>query len=99
MFARPSVLVEIRDLAAADPPADAWLADCLGLTPAEAKFAGLLLAGLDRGAIARRLGNSGNTVRVHFARLMAKTDTHRQAELVNLLGRVAALRRPAPGLQ
>jgi DNA-binding CsgD family transcriptional regulator len=90
------VLVEIRDLAAADPPAEAWLADCLDLTPAEARVAVLLFAGLDRRAIARRLGIADNTVRVHLVRLMSKTETHRQAELVQLLGQVAALQRSAP---
>jgi len=96
LFGRPSVLLEIRDLAANEPAADAWLAECLSLTPAESHVAGLLLTGLDRDAIATRLGIAGNTVRVHIARLMAKTDTHRQAELVHLLERVAAMRRNPP---
>jgi DNA-binding CsgD family transcriptional regulator len=92
LFRRPSVLVEVRDLAA-ETPDSAWLAGCFGLTPAEARVASLLLSGLDRAAIARELGIAGNTVRVHLARLMNKTETHRQTELVQLLGRVAALRR------
>lgn len=96
LFGRPSVLLEIRDLAANEPAADAWLAECLSLTPAESHVAGLLLTGHDRDAIATRLGITGNTVRVHVARLMAKTDTHRQAELVHLLERVAAMRRVPP---
>lgn len=95
LFCRPSVLVEIRDLAAPDLPAEGWLAQCLELTGAEARVAGLLLSGLDRAAIAEHLGVAGNTVRTHLARLMSKTDTHRQSELVQLLGRVAALSRPA----
>jgi DNA-binding CsgD family transcriptional regulator/PAS domain-containing protein len=94
VFGRPSVLVEIRDLARPDPPADAWLAECLDLTPTEARVAGLLLAGHDRAAIAERLSIAGNTARVHIARLMHKTETHRQTELVQLLARVASLRRP-----
>jgi hypothetical protein len=36
-------------------------------------------------------GTSGNTARVHLARLMSKTKTHRQAELVILPGGVASL--------
>ena len=96
LFGRPSVLLEIRDLTADEPAADAWLAECLSLTPAESHVAGLLLAGHDRDAIATRLGIAGNTVRVHIARLMGKTDTHRQAELVHLLERVAAMRRVPP---
>jgi DNA-binding CsgD family transcriptional regulator len=94
VFGRPSVLVEIRDLARPDPPADAWLAECLDLTQAEARIASLLLAGHDRAAIAVRLGIASNTARVHIARLLHKTETHRQVELVQLLGRVASLQRP-----
>ena len=93
LFGRPSVLLEIRDLSADEPAAGAWLAECLSLTPAESHIAALLLGGLDRDAIATRLGISANTVRVHIGHLMSKTDTHRQAELVHLLERVSAMRR------
>lgn len=99
LFGRPSVLVEIRDLTADEVPMEGWLAECLNLTSAEARVAGLLMTGLDRGSIASRLGIAGNTVRVHIARLMGKTGTHRQSELMQLLGRVAALKRSPPTLQ
>jgi DNA-binding CsgD family transcriptional regulator len=33
-----------------------------------------------------------NTVRVHLARIMAKTDTNKQTELVRLLERVSGFR-------
>ncbi len=94
LFGHPAVLVEIRDLAATDPAPEGLLARCFALTATEARVAGLLLEGLDRQEIAARLGIAGNTARTHIARLMGKTDTHRQAELVQLLGRAAALHRP-----
>lgn len=93
LFGRPSVLVEIRDLASAGPVVDAWLAECLDLTAAEARVAGLLLAGHDTFAIASRLGISRGTVRRYLEQLTGKTGTHRQAELVRLLGQLAAMYR------
>jgi DNA-binding CsgD family transcriptional regulator len=93
LFGRPSVLVEIRDLCSAGPAVDAWLAECLDLTAAESRVAGLLLAGNDSFAIASRLGISRGTVRRYLEQLTRKTETHRQAELVRLLGQVAAMYR------
>jgi DNA-binding CsgD family transcriptional regulator len=93
LFGRASVLVEIRDLSSAGPALDAWLAECLDLTRAEARVAGLLLAGHDTFAIASRLGISRATVRRYLEQLTSKTGTHRQAELVRLLGQVAAMYR------
>jgi DNA-binding CsgD family transcriptional regulator len=60
-------------------------------TPAEAKIAVELLAGCDLAAIAERKSLSVNTVRVHIGRIMSKTETNRQAELVRLLERVSGL--------
>lgn len=67
------------------------LRDLFGLTPGEAKIALELLTGNDPAAIAERLSLSVHTVRVHLARIMAKTDTSRQAELVQLLGRSSGI--------
>jgi DNA-binding CsgD family transcriptional regulator len=47
-----------------------------------------LLAGFDLREIAQRSGRSFNTVRTHLARLLAKTDTRRQSDLVRLLARL-----------
>jgi DNA-binding CsgD family transcriptional regulator len=62
-----------------------------GFTAAEAKIAIELLAGCDPALIAERKSVSVNTVRVHVARIMAKTETNRQADLVRLLERVSGL--------
>lgn len=67
------------------PPAT-LLARLFGLTPAEADVAARLLGGLDLRAIAEESGRSINTVRNLLARLMAKTETDRQSELIRLLG-------------
>ena len=55
-----------------------------GLTPAEARVADLLLQGFDAGEAATRLGLTLGTVRLQTKRVMAKTGTRRQAELMRL---------------
>lgn len=55
------------------------------LTPAEARVAALLAGGLSLGGIVERLGIGTNTARTHLKNIFAKTDTHRQGELVRLL--------------
>ncbi len=67
------------------------LRELYGLTNAEAKVALELLLGHEPKRIAERLSLSVHTVRVHLARLLAKTETSRQAELVRLLERVSGL--------
>ena len=85
---RASVLLCVIDReSAAGPPAER-LATLFGLTPAEALVGGQLAAGLDVQAIALASGRSVNTVRSLLSRLMAKTDTNRQADLVRLINQV-----------
>lgn len=55
------------------------------LTPAEARVAGLVAAGLDVETIVGRLGVGANTVRTQLKSIFAKTDTGRQGELISLL--------------
>jgi DNA-binding CsgD family transcriptional regulator len=55
-----------------------------GLTPAEVRVADLLLRGLDAGEAANQLGLTLGTVRLQTKRVMAKTGTRRQAELMKL---------------
>ncbi len=59
-----------------------------GLTRAEAELARQLLAGHELPAIAAASGRSVFTVRNLLARVMAKTETGRQSELIGLLGRL-----------
>ncbi len=65
------------------------LAQSFGLTPAEARIALALSEGKDLKAIAHDNSVSVGTARTQLKVLMAKTGTHRQAELVALLGRMA----------
>jgi DNA-binding CsgD family transcriptional regulator/PAS domain-containing protein len=87
----PSVIVCATDPETGVAPPEDRLRVLFGLTAAEAKIAVELLAGCDPAAIAERKSLSVNTVRVHIARIMAKTDTNRQAELVRLLERVSGM--------
>ncbi len=56
-----------------------------GLTPTEARLADLLLRGLEVRAIADYLGITIETARFHLKRVLAKTSTHRQTELIRLM--------------
>jgi DNA-binding CsgD family transcriptional regulator len=71
------------------PPA--WLSTLFGLTVTEAAVAELLLAGDDTHEIAAHLGISYQTVRAHLARIMGKTGTRRQSELILLLSSVSSV--------
>jgi DNA-binding CsgD family transcriptional regulator len=82
----PSVVVLVND---PDPPQEAQhlFARCYGLTPREAALTRLLAKGCGLRDAADRLGMSSATARSHLRQVFAKTDTHRQAELVSLFFR------------
>ena len=74
----------------ADPSAGVFqpgvhVAAMFGLTPAEAALANELLSSDDLVRIAERSNRSVHTVRTHLARLMVKTGTTRQSEMVRTL--------------
>lgn len=56
-----------------------------GLTPAEARLADRLLEGLDVREIAEQSGITLETARFHVKRVLAKTGSRRQAELMRLM--------------
>jgi DNA-binding CsgD family transcriptional regulator len=56
-----------------------------GLTPVEGRVADLLLEGIEGREAAEQLGTTLGTFRFHVKRVMAKTGTHRQIELVRLM--------------
>ncbi|MBL8836327.1 MAG: hypothetical protein JNL66_08785 [Alphaproteobacteria bacterium] len=87
----PAVLVCVADPAARFAVPARTLAMLFGLTAAEADLATAVLAGQELKAIAAASGRSVNTVRNLLARLMAKTDTHRQSELLRVLDRLSQL--------
>jgi DNA-binding CsgD family transcriptional regulator len=55
------------------------------LTKAESRVAGLLLDGKTSRHIATELNVQSNSVRAHLKAIYAKTGTHSQVELLNLL--------------
>jgi DNA-binding CsgD family transcriptional regulator/PAS domain-containing protein len=81
----PSVVVSVTDPEGEAPLPLSRLKELFGLTPAETRIAGEILAGHDPRAIARTLGLSTKTVRAHTANIFDKTQTNRQAELVRLM--------------
>jgi DNA-binding CsgD family transcriptional regulator len=87
----PAVLLCIADPAARGMIAPRLLMTVLRLTRAEAALAAQLLAGQDLRSIAQQSARSVNTVRNLLARLMAKTETSRQSELMRLLGELSRL--------
>lgn len=63
------------------------LRDLFGLTRAEAAIAIDLVRGMSLAEIATARGVGGETVRSHVKKILAKTDTQRQAEAVALISR------------
>lgn len=61
------------------------LSQLFALTEREAQIGALLAQGVDLKEAAARLGLSRATVQTHLKRIMEKTGTHRQAELVSLI--------------
>jgi DNA-binding CsgD family transcriptional regulator/PAS domain-containing protein len=60
------------------------------LTPAEARLTTLIVSGHSLLAAAAELHITKNTARTHMKRIYVKTETHRQVDLVRLLGNSAA---------
>ena len=78
----PSLMTEL------DPFA---LGDLFGMTPTEARIAGLLAEGLSAPDIGARLGSTTATVRTHLRRVLAKLGANRLADAVRLLRQGEAL--------
>lgn len=82
---RPCAIVVVRDPEPRGQGDGAGFQEAYGLTPAEARVARAVgdCQGLTQ--VAARLGVSLATVRTLLQRAFAKTDTHRQADLVRLM--------------
>lgn len=70
----------------------AQLAALFGLTPAEARTACEIGKGQNPNDVADALGILPSTVRTHLHHVFAKTETRRQAELMQLVARFAVVR-------
>jgi DNA-binding CsgD family transcriptional regulator len=76
----------LRDPRQARPQPDArQLHDLFGLTAAESRIANALLAGQTVETIARDASVRRDTVRAHVKRMLSKTGTRRQSDLLKLL--------------
>lgn len=82
-----AALVLINDPERSAAPPKTRLIQAYGLTSAEAGVAQLMLRGDDIAVVARRLCISIETARTHLRRVLAKTGTHRQSDLVLMLTR------------
>ena len=85
---RPAALVFVTDPDARANLRVDQITQLFGLTAAEAALAADLVAGREVRDIAERTGRSVHTLRTHLARLLAKTETTRQTDLVRLLIRL-----------
>jgi DNA-binding CsgD family transcriptional regulator/PAS domain-containing protein len=83
--AKPVAVIFITDPDRGALPDGAQLQRQFGLTPAESRFALEILKGDGIAATAERLGILPGTARTHLHRVLAKTGTKRQADLVRLL--------------
>jgi DNA-binding CsgD family transcriptional regulator len=83
--AMPCSLVFVSDPSASPKSRAAFMRMLYGLTPTESRVAGLLLEGLEVRTVAERLGITLETARFHLKRVLAKTDTRRQTELMRLM--------------
>jgi DNA-binding CsgD family transcriptional regulator/PAS domain-containing protein len=80
-----AALIQIGDPAATPRSRAAILRALYGLTATESRLADLLLQGLEVREAADRLHTTLETARFHLKRVMAKTSTRRQAELMRLM--------------
>ena len=90
--AAPAVLVLLGDPDAAAPRRADELRKAFGLTQAEARLLSALLSGERLSDYADRLGISIGTARTHLKHLLAKTDHHRQIDLVRAVSSDPLLR-------
>jgi len=81
--AAAAIFVADPDVRAERPAAR--LRQIYGFTPTEAEVASRMVKGMDLAEIGDALGITIHTIRGHLKRLFAKTDTHRQPELLREL--------------
>lgn len=82
---RPCVIIFVSDPSTRMKPRGKVLRTLYGLTPAEARVADRLAEGHDVKTVASHLGITLETTRFHLKRVLSKTGTHRQTELMRLV--------------
>jgi DNA-binding CsgD family transcriptional regulator len=83
--AHPMQLVFVVDPEARRASPHAWLRAAYGLTSAEARLAVALAGGATLADISDQTASAIGTLRTHLKRVLAKTGTRRQSELVRLV--------------
>ncbi|WP_342250416.1 helix-turn-helix transcriptional regulator [Sphingomonas sp. OTU376] len=86
------VLLVVSDPDDTPPGAVAWIARRFGLSPSEERLAEAVIAGVPLSEAAERLGIQLSTARTRLKTIQAKTDCHRQMDLVRLAMSVPTLR-------
>ncbi|MCX8474595.1 MAG: hypothetical protein MT490_02250 [Sphingomonas sp.] len=87
------VLLVLSDPDDTPPDAVAWIARRFGLSPAEERLAGEIVAGVPLNEAAERLGIQLSTARTRLKTVQAKTGCRRQLDLVRLAMSVPSIRR------
>lgn len=90
VFGSSFALLYFSPLAAGRPPGNALLRSLFDLTPAEARVAQGLAAGLDVEALATGGGVAVSTVRSQLRQVLQKTGCQRQADVAALVTRIGA---------
>lgn len=92
VFARATLIIIVVPVASPAAPAVGLLSALYDLSPAEARLARALLVGDTLKKIADRNAVSHETLKSQLKAVFEKTGTHRQAELVALLGGISSFR-------
>jgi DNA-binding CsgD family transcriptional regulator len=90
-FLGARVLLTFADLRPKPGPDPRLLISLFGLTAAEARLASLVTSGAALDEIAGQLRIARETARSQLKAVFAKTETHRQGELVALLSQLTAV--------
>ena len=90
-FLGARALLTFADLGPKPGPDPSLLVSLFGLTAAEARLASLVAGGAALDEVAVRLGVARETARNQLKAVFAKTETHRQGELVALLSQLTAV--------
>jgi DNA-binding CsgD family transcriptional regulator len=88
----PAISVLVVDPESASSPDPEVLRELFSLTPAEARVSVRLVQGQSAAEIAAETGTSAETVRTHLKRILSKTGTNRQGELISLILRSTRFR-------
>lgn len=87
-FLGARALLLVSDFSRWSRPRADMLARTFGLSPAEARLTSVMASGASLDRAAEELGIARETARNQLKAVFAKTDTHRQSELVALLARL-----------